>query len=127
MVAGLTAPVVNRLGKSQLMVNEDYTSYLVAAIALGIMTGALLAGLVFKRLTPKVQVTVGLLGMISALVALGGWIQGGAHLWGYTGCFVSLIVLGRLPPSTRFHFKSLFTRKTTGRSKGKAHRHDEPS
>jgi MFS family permease len=94
MVAGLTAPAVNRLGKSQLLVSEDYTSYLVAAIALGIMTGALLAGLVFKRLTPKVQVTIGLLGMSSALIALGGWSQGGAHILGYKGCFVSLVVLG---------------------------------
>jgi MFS family permease len=94
MVSGLTVPVVNRLGKSQLLVDEVYTSYLVAAIAIGIMTGAILAGLVFKRFTPRVQVTVGLIGMISALLALGTWSNGGSHPLGYRGCFVSLIVLG---------------------------------
>ncbi len=94
MVSGLTVPVVNRLGKGQLLVADDYTSYLVAAIALGIMTGAILAGLVFKRLTPKIQVSIGLIGMIGALLALGGWSEGGAHLLGYRGCFASLIALG---------------------------------
>ncbi len=94
MVSGLTVPIVNRLGMSQLKVTEDLTSKLVAAIALGIMVGSILAALVFKRLQPRGQVTLGLFGMVAVLIVLGGWKNGGDHLLGYGGCFLGLMLLG---------------------------------
>jgi MFS family permease len=94
MVSGIAVPVVNRLGTSQLLVNKSATSLLVAAIAIGIMLGSILAAAVFKRLQPRGQVTLGLWGLALSLVLLGCWTDGGKHLFGYAGCFVGLLVLG---------------------------------
>ena len=71
MVAGIAVPVVNRLGTSQLLVNKSATSLLVAAIAIGIMLGSILAAVVFKRLEPQGQVKVGLWGLVMSLLLLG--------------------------------------------------------
>ena len=94
MVAGIAVPVVNRLGTSQLQVNKTLTSYLVAAIALGIMLGSILAAVVFKRLQPRGQVTVALWGLVTSLLILGCWSANGDHRFGYGGCFAGLILLG---------------------------------
>ena len=94
MVSGIAVPVVNRLGTSQLLVNKSATSLLVAAIAIGIMLGSVLAAAVFKRLKPQGQVTVGLWGLVLSLLLLGCWTANGKHLFGYYGCFAGLITLG---------------------------------
>lgn len=94
MVAGIAVPVVNRLGTSQLKVNMTLTSYLVAAIAIGIMLGSILAAVVFKRLQPRGQVTVALWGLVMSLLFLGCWSANGDHLFGYAGCFTGLVLLG---------------------------------
>jgi MFS family permease len=94
MVSGIAVPVVNRLGTSQLLVNKSATSLLVAAIAIGIMLGSILAAVVFKRLQPRGQVTLGLWGLTLSLVLLGCWTEGGKHLFGYAGCFAGLVILG---------------------------------
>lgn len=94
MVAGIAVPVVNRLGTSQLLVNKSATSLLVAAIAIGIMLGSILAAIVFKRLKPQGQVKVGLWGLVVSLLFLGCWTVNGKHMFGYSGCFAGLIGLG---------------------------------
>ncbi|MDZ4849327.1 MAG: MFS transporter [Pirellulaceae bacterium] len=94
MVSGIAVPVVNRLGIGQLNVNKSLTSLLVAAIAIGIMLGSILAAAVFKKLKPRGQVTVGLWGLVASLLFLGCWTANGKHMFGYSGCFVLLIVLG---------------------------------
>jgi acyl-[acyl-carrier-protein]-phospholipid O-acyltransferase/long-chain-fatty-acid--[acyl-carrier-protein] ligase len=94
MVSGLTVPIVNRLGMSQLQADEKATSLLVGGIAMGIMGGSILAAVVFKRLSPRGQVSLGLFGMVATLVVLGVWKQGGDHWLGYWGCFAGLLILG---------------------------------
>ncbi len=94
MVSGITVPLVNRLGISQLHVLQTATSALVAAIAIGIMLGSILGALVFKRLQPRGQVTLGLFGIVLSLLVLGCWTANGEHLLGYWGCFVGLIFMG---------------------------------
>ncbi len=94
MVSGIAVPVVNRLGTSQLLVNKSATSLLVAAIAIGIMLGSILAAVVFKRLQPRGQVTLGLWGLALSLLLLGCWTVNGKHMFGYSGCFAGLVVLG---------------------------------
>lgn len=94
MVSGIAVPVVNRLGTSQLMVSKSATSLLVAAIAIGIMIGSIFAAVVFKRIVPRSQVTIGLWGLVLSLLLLGCWTANGKHLFGYSGCFAGLVVLG---------------------------------
>lgn len=94
MIAGLVVPIVNRMGISQLRVDESSTSNLTAAIAIGIMLGSILAAAVFKKLTPRMQVTIGLWGLVASLLFLGCWTANGKHMFGYSGCFVLLIVMG---------------------------------
>jgi acyl-[acyl-carrier-protein]-phospholipid O-acyltransferase/long-chain-fatty-acid--[acyl-carrier-protein] ligase len=94
MVAGIAVPVVNRLGTSQLKVNMTQTSYLVAAIAIGIMLGSVLAAAVFRRLKPAGQVIVAMWGLVLSLVILGFWKANGEHRFGYAGCFAGLVLLG---------------------------------
>jgi len=94
MISGIAVPVVNSLGITQLGVNKSKTSLLVGGIAIGIMLGAALSAVVFKRLKPRGQVIVGLWGLFVALVILGFWKDNGQHLLGYTGSFVGLIAVG---------------------------------
>jgi acyl-[acyl-carrier-protein]-phospholipid O-acyltransferase/long-chain-fatty-acid--[acyl-carrier-protein] ligase len=58
------------------------------------MLGSILAAAVFKRLAPRGQVMVGLWGLVSSLLLLGGWTDNGNHPFGYPGCFALLVALG---------------------------------
>lgn len=94
MISGIAVPVVNSLGVTQLGVNKSSTSLLVGGIAIGIMLGSIVSAVVFKRVQPRGQVTIGLWGMFLALTILGFWKGNGVHLLGYAGSFVGLIVVG---------------------------------
>jgi len=94
MISGIAVPVVNSLGINQLRVNKEDTSYLVGGIAIGIALGSIVSAVVFKRIQPRGQVTIGLWGMFFALAILGFWKGNGVHLLGYAGSFGGLIVVG---------------------------------
>ena len=88
-------PTVNRLGKEQLQLNSDtQTSILTGGLAIGIILGAVLANVVLKRVRPDQQVSLGLLIMIFSMGLLSVWKPGGAHLLGYQGALIGLIVAG---------------------------------
>ncbi len=53
-----------------------------------------LANVVLKRVSATTQVLIGTVGMLIALIAIGAWKAGGAHLLGYWGALVGLIVMG---------------------------------
>jgi MFS family permease len=95
VVAGIVMPTVNSLGKLQLKLarNTDI-SILTGGLAIGIIVGAVLANLVFKRMTPGKQVTIGVWAMVASLLALGCWQAGGVHLLGYWGALIGLITTG---------------------------------
>ena len=94
MISGIAVPVVNSLGITQLLVNKSSTSLLVGGIAIGIMLGSIVSAVVFKRIQPRGQVTIGLWGMFFALAIMGFWKGNGVHLLGYAGSFMGLIVVG---------------------------------
>jgi MFS family permease len=95
LVSGVVMPTVNALGKVQIELDSDTkTSFLTGALAIGIIIGAILANLVFKKTTAQVQVITGLVGMIVSLSLVGLWKPGGAHLLGYWGALFGLIATG---------------------------------
>ncbi len=95
VIAGVVMPTVNLLGKQQILLDSDLkTSILTGGLAIGIILGAISANLVFRHVQPRTQVLIGTLGMFIALIAMGGWKQGGAHLLGYWGALIGLVVTG---------------------------------
>ena len=95
VVAGIVMPTVNSLGQLQLEIESStYISVLTGGLAIGIIVGAVMANIVFKKIPPGKQVTIGTWGMILSLVALGCWRPGGEHLLGYWGALVGLITMG---------------------------------
>lgn len=92
LVSGIAVPTVNRLGL-WLGANETWTSVLTASIGLGIMIGALLAGLLCRKGFGDRCVTLGLSGICLCLGILGMWTSNG-HLIGYTGSLTALVLLG---------------------------------
>ncbi len=54
LVAGLAMPTINSLGLTQLHLDKTNTSLLTASIAIGIMMGAILAGLISRWARPIV-------------------------------------------------------------------------
>ncbi len=95
VVAGIVMPTVNSLGKLQLKLDSNTKiSILTGGLAIGIIIGAVLANVVFKRIAPTKQVTIGIWVMVAALVALGCWRAGGDHLLGYWGALIGLIATG---------------------------------
>ena len=94
LVAGLAMPTINSLGLTQLNLDKTKTSLLTASIAIGIMVGAVLAGLISRLGKTDRLVNVGLWGILGALVALGFWRAGGQHVLGMGGSIVALIALG---------------------------------
>ncbi len=100
LVSGIAVPTVNRLGLDQLGVNKFQTSILVAAIAFGIVFGSVVAGLFLKKVAPRQQVTMGLWGIVIALIALGFWknVPGAPNpqppLLAYWGTFGILFFMG---------------------------------
>jgi len=95
VVAGIVMPTVNSLGKLQLKLDSStLISILTGGLAIGIIIGAVLANIVFKRMAPAKQVTIGVWVMVASLVALGCWRAGGDHLLGYWGALIGLIATG---------------------------------
>lgn len=94
LVSGLAVPTVNRLGLDLLQKDATLTSLLTAAIALGIMPGALFAGFLCRKGYGDLSVSLGLWGILASLVALGLWTGGGQHLLGYYGSLAGLISMG---------------------------------
>ncbi len=93
LVSGITVPTVNRLGLTMLKVDEMQTSILAAAIALGIMPGALLSSFLCRKGYGDRLVTVGFWGLFVSVLALGSW-SGDAHLLGFGGSVAVLIFMG---------------------------------
>ncbi len=94
LVSGIAVPTVNRLGLGLLRVDEASTSMLTASIGLGIMIGALLTIRLCRLGNSDRLVSIGLWGILGALIALGFWTPGGKHLLGFVGSSVALIVMG---------------------------------
>ena len=94
LVAGLAMPTINSLGLTQLHLDKTKTSLLTASIAIGIMAGAVLAGLISRMGKTDRLVSVGLWGILGALIALGFWRAGGDQVIGMGGSIVALIGLG---------------------------------
>lgn len=95
VVAGIVMPTVNSLGKLQLLLASSTSiSVLTGGLAIGIIVGAIMGNVVFKKIPPGNQVTIGTWAMIFSLVALGCWRPGGDHLLGYWGALIGLITTG---------------------------------
>lgn len=94
LVAGLAMPTINSLGLTQLHLNKFNTSLLTASIALGIMAGAILAGLISRMGKTDRLVAIGMWGILGSLIALGVWRGKEDHLLGMSGSIVALIALG---------------------------------
>ena len=95
VVAGIVMPTVNSLGKLQLrLASSTSISILTGGLAIGIIVGAVMANVVFKKIPPGKQVIRGTWAMIFSLVALGCWRAGGGHLLGYWGALIGLITTG---------------------------------
>ncbi len=94
LVAGLAMPTINSLGLTQLRLSKTHTSFLTASIAIGIMLGAVLAGLISRRGKTDRLVTVGMWGILGSLIALGMWERAGTHVLGMQGSILALILLG---------------------------------
>lgn len=94
LVAGLAMPTINSLGLTQLHLDKTKTSLLTASIAIGIMAGAVLAGFISRLGKTDRLVSVGLWGILGALIALGFWRAGGEQVLGMGGSIVALIALG---------------------------------
>ncbi len=94
MVGGLAMPTINSLGRRQLLIDATSTSLLNASIALGIMIGAIIAGVLSRFGKTDRLVTIGLWGILAALIALGWWRGEATHVLGQKGSIVALIALG---------------------------------
>ncbi len=94
LVAGIAMPTINSLGLVQLNLDKTKTSFLTASIAIGIMLGAVLAGLLSRVGKTDRLVNIGLWGILGSLIALGLWRAGGQQVLGMGGSIVALIALG---------------------------------
>ena len=94
LVSGIAVPTVNRLGLSLLAVGATKTSILTASIGLGIMIGAVMASSLSRKGHGDRLVSVGLWGILGALIALGCWTPGGTHLIGFWGSVFALLLMG---------------------------------
>ncbi|MEI8211905.1 MAG: MFS transporter [Planctomycetota bacterium] len=95
LVGGLVIPVVNSLGKTQLLLQSDEKiSNLTAGLAIGIIIGAIGANIVLKGMTPSRQVRLGMGIMVTMMFLLGFWLPGGQPIFGYWGSLIALIGAG---------------------------------
>ena len=94
LVSGIAVPTVNRLGLTLLRVSDFQTSLQPASIGLGIMIGAILASTLCRSGHGDKLVSVGLWGILGALVALGCWTPTGTHLIGFGGSVIALLLMG---------------------------------
>ncbi len=94
MVSTIAMPTVNRLGFDMLILDKGQTGVLVGMIAIGIMLGAPLGGWLCQKLPSDRVITIGLWGIVTALVLLGVWVQGNQLWLSANGCRMALILLG---------------------------------
>lgn len=95
LVGGLVLPVVNSLGKTQMLLDSDAKiSILTGGLAIGIILGSVFANLVLKGMKPGRQVRVGLGLMVITMFLLGFWLPGGQPVFGYWGTLLMLIGAG---------------------------------
>ena len=94
MVSTIAMPTVNRLGFDMLGLDKGQTGVLVGMIAIGIMLGAPLGGWLCQKLPSDRVITIGLWGIVAALVLLGVWVQGNQLWLSANGCRMALILLG---------------------------------
>jgi acyl-[acyl-carrier-protein]-phospholipid O-acyltransferase/long-chain-fatty-acid--[acyl-carrier-protein] ligase len=95
LVGGIVMPVVNSLGKTQLLLTSDTAiSVLTGGLAIGIIVGAVGANLVLKGMKASRQVTLGVTIMVATMGLLGCWWPGGKPFLGYFGSLMLLIVSG---------------------------------
>lgn len=97
LVGGIVQPTVNEFGKNQLQLEKDvYTSYLAAAMGVGIALGCVTAGLLSRGQIRFGLARIGAWGMFVSLILLGlpSAANGHGHYWGYWGSFPLLVSLG---------------------------------
>ncbi len=94
MVSAVAMSTVNRLGLDQLELTEFKTSVLVGSIGIGIIIGSILVAVGLRGVTPRMQSSLGLWGIIIAVTVLGIWRAGGQHLLGFSGSIIFLLMVG---------------------------------
>jgi len=94
LTAAIVQPAVNALGRLQLGLNYEKTSYLVTIISLGIAIGSAIAGAVARgRMRAPVQ-RAGAWGMVAFLLLMAARGGPNQHLLGFWGSLAVLCILG---------------------------------
>ncbi len=94
LVAGVANQAVNSLGVNQLKIGDAKTSLMLACIALGIASGAILAGLYSKGRVNFHVMRVGGWGLVASLLALALPGPCNGQLLGFYGSSLALYVMG---------------------------------
>lgn len=97
LVGGIVQPTVNEFGKNQLQLEKDeYTSYLAAAMGVGIALGCCIAGFLSRGKLRFGLAQVGVWGMFATLLLLGipSSTTDHGHYWGYWGSLPLLVAAG---------------------------------
>ena len=97
LVGGIVQPTVNEFGKNQLLLEKDvHTSYLAAAMGVGIALGCVTAGILSKGQLRFGLARIGAWGMFACLALLGlpSAASEHGHYWGYWGSLPLLVLLG---------------------------------
>jgi len=97
LIGGIVQPTVNEFGKNQLQLEKDeYTSYLAAAMGVGIALGCVTAGFLSRGQLRFGLARVGAWGMFASLVLLGipSTMSEHGHYWGYWGSLPLLVSVG---------------------------------
>ena len=94
MVAGMVSQTVNALGKTQLGLEDTFTSILAGCIGLGIAIGCVVGGLWAKGNNYSRVVTTGAVGTMITMAVMA--LPGGEHqhLLGFQGSIPVLILMG---------------------------------
>lgn len=96
LLGGIVQPTVNEFGIKQLQLNDTLTSYLAAAMGVGIAMGCLVGGFLSKNMVRFGLTRLGSIGMIVCAIMLGlpGSDPATGHLLGIGGSFPFLVGLG---------------------------------
>ena len=97
LIGGIVQPTVNEFGKNQLQLEKDvYTSYLAAAMGVGIALGCVTAGFLSRGQLRFGLARVGAWGMFTSLLLLGfpSTASEHGHYWGYWGSLPLLVSVG---------------------------------
>jgi len=94
LVGGVVQPTVNAFGKTQLGMNDFWTSLLNAGVGLGIAAGCVVAGMWSREVVNFRLMRIGLWGIVVTLAAMSLPGVGESNLLGYWGSLSCLILLG---------------------------------